>query len=238
MQKDLQDINIYLSIKNESEEEQMYISGLFTQFIAAEESSSYHLALFAYHLLFMSFVYQTIYKIKEWYPKKFKLALITSPKQERNKYLEAKSCWIFSKIKERTIFGLIHILGDNDELVERCKKKIIDYRNERLGHANPIMVGEIEFNQKIKEYNEIASEIQKMTHKKLDLLFRDFVNIFNEKDEITKDDLELGLIINNRISEKDLECLGAECVIKNSRIHRKIRTVLSQDYGIDIITVI
>lgn len=208
MYEDLQDINVYLSLKNESEEEQKYISGLYTQYINARNFESYHLALFAYHLLFMSFVYQTMYKIKEWYPEKFKLALITSSKQERDQYLETKSCWVFSKIRERTIFSLIHILADNDDLVEKCKKKIIDYRNEKLGHANPVMVGDFEFNQKIQEYNQIAGEIQQMTHEKIGILFQEFSELFEESDSITKDDLELNLIINNRLSEKDLECLA------------------------------
>ncbi len=234
MYEDLRGINAYLSVKNESEEEQKYLSGLYTQYINATESESYHLALFAYHLLFMSFVYQTMYKIKEWYPEKFKLALITSSKQERDEYLETKSCWIFSKIRERTIFSLIHILADNDGLVESCKKKIVDYRNEKLGHANPIMVGEFEFNQKIKEYNEIACDIQQMAHEKLGALFQEFTELFEETDKITKDDLELNLIINNRLSEKDLECLGAECTIQNTIIHNKIKDVLIKDYGIEI----
>ncbi len=234
MYEELQDINAYLSIKNESEEEQIYLTGLYSQYITATESGSYHLALFAYHLLFMSYVYQTIYKIKEWCPEKFKLALITSSKQERDQYLEAKSCWIFSKIRERTIFSLIHILADNDELVEKCKKKIIDYRNEKLGHANPIMVGDIEFNQKIEEYNQIADEIQQMTHEKLCVLFQEFTELFEDTDDITKDDLELNLIIINRLSEKDLECLATECTIKNSTVHNKIKDVLTRDYGIEI----
>ena len=68
MYEELQDINAYLSIKNESEEERRYLTGLYSQYITATESGSYHLALFAYHLLFMSYVYQTIYKIKEWCP--------------------------------------------------------------------------------------------------------------------------------------------------------------------------
>lgn len=234
MYEELQDINAYLSIKNESEEEQRYLTGLYSQYITATESGSYHLALFAYHLLFMSYVYQTIYKIKEWCPEKFKLALITSSKQERDQYLEAKSCWIFSKIRERTIFSLIHILADNDELVEKCKKKIIDYRNEKLGHANPIMVGDIEFNQKIEEYNQIANEIQQTTHEKLSVISQEFTELFEDTDEITKDDLELNLIITNRLSEKDLECLTTECTIKNTAIHNKIKDVLTKDYGIEV----
>ncbi|MFZ1074980.1 MAG: hypothetical protein WAN50_01255 [Minisyncoccia bacterium] len=47
----------YLSLRYESGEEQKYLEGLKAQYLSAIDSESYHMALFAYHLLFMSFVY-------------------------------------------------------------------------------------------------------------------------------------------------------------------------------------
>ena len=44
----------YISLRK-SEEEQNYIRGLFDQFESATVMGAYHLALFAYHLLFICF---------------------------------------------------------------------------------------------------------------------------------------------------------------------------------------
>src|SRR3989338_2967873 len=227
-------LSSYLSLRYESGEEQKYLQGLEAQYLSAIESESYHMALFAYHLLFMSFVYQTIHKIKIWFPDQFKLALITFPTKEREEYLGATSPWAYSKIKERSIFGLLRLLENCDDLVAKCKTSIVDYRNEHLGHANPIIVGEEEFYKKVAEYDALVNRIHKLTHTQLTRIFSEFVSAFDPADELTKDDIELSLIIQNRCSDKDLECFAADCRTGEQLIHRKIIDTLKDDFGIEI----
>ena len=50
--------------------------------------------------------------------------------------------------------------------------------------------------------------------------------------EITKDDLETSLIIPNRMSDKDLECLSAECLINPSDAKSKTRKIIEEEYGV------
>ena len=232
MHEDKQDISSYLSIRNESDEEHRYLDGLLKQYLSAIESESYHMALFAYHLLFMSFVYQTIHKIKIWLPEKFKLALITFPTHERESYINSRSPWAYSKIKERTIFGLFHLLEDCDDLISDCKTNTVDYRNKNLGHANPITVGSEEFLKKTTEYDVLTEKIQKITQVELDKLFVGYLNGLDNELEITKDDLETSLIIPNRMSDKDLECLSAECLINPSDAKSKTRKIIEEEYGV------
>lgn len=224
----------YLSLRYESEEEQKYLQGLVRQYISAIESESYHMALFAYHLLFMSLVYQTIYKIKTWLPDQLKLALITFPTKEREEYLRSTSPWAYSKIKERTIFGLLHLLGECESLVADCKKSVVDYRNESLGHANPIIVGEEEFYKKVSEYDVLADQIQKLTHEQLSRIFSEFTSTFDPTDELTGNDIEIGLIVPNRCSDKDLECFAADCHIGGLPIHTKFSSILRDEFGIEV----
>jgi hypothetical protein len=224
----------YLSLRYESGEEQKYLQGLVKQHLSAIESESYHMALFAYHLLFMSFVYQTIHKIKIWLPDQFRLALITFPAKERGEYLSSTSPWAYSKIRERTIFGLLHLLEDCEDLVADCKESIVDYRNEHLGHANPIIVGDEEFYKKIAEYDILVDRIQKLTHAQLSRIFSEFVLAFDPADELTKDDIELGLIVPNRCSDKDLECFSADCHTGGQPIHTKFIGILENDFGIEV----
>lgn len=223
----------YLSLRYESGEEQKYLEGLKDQYISAIDSESYHMALFAYHLLFMSFVYQITHKIKLWLPDQFKLALITFPTKEREEYLSSSSPWAYSKIRERTIFGLLNLLEDCEDLVTDCKKGIVDYRNEKLGHANPIIVDKEEFYKKVAEYDSLVDRIQKLTHVQLIGILSDFTSTFDPADELTKDDIELGLILPSRCSDKDLECFSVDCRIVGQPIHKKIIDILRDDFGID-----
>lgn len=233
MQEDIRNIQDYLSLRYENEEEEKYLLGLINQFENTRDFGSYHLALFAYHLLFMSFVYQTIYKIKIWMPDNFKLALATFPVDIRREYMETNSSWVYSKINERTIFGLLHLLKDCENLISRCKK-IVDFRNENLGHANPFIVSEDEFEKNIFEYNKTAKEIHELTHEQLAIIFDKYIKGLEKGQEITKDDLKLNLINPNRLSDVDLEKFGAECTVNSKPLHKKLKTLLEEDFNIYI----
>jgi len=221
----------YLSIRNENEEEQKYLNGLAEQFEYATMSGSFHLAIFAYHLIFMTYVYQTIFKIKIWLPDKFRLAIITFPADERREFLESKSFWVYSKIKERTVFGLLNIVNDCDELIAECKKEIVDYRNNNLGHANPVIVGEEEFNKRILVYNDLAKKIHELTNFQLAGILSEFINNLDPEYELTKDDIEVGLIIPNRLSYSDLNRLFLECQLRDEPIVEKIKKTFNE-FGI------
>lgn len=222
----------YLSLQYESEEEQKYIVGLASQFETAQLGGSYHLALFAHHLLFMTFVYQTIFKIKIWMPERLKLALTTFPSKEKKQYLETNSSWEYSKIKERTVFGLLHLFEDCDALINKCKKEIVDFRNENLGHANPFIVSEEGFGNKIEEYEQIALEIHRLTHNELDKVFNEYFKSLDPEIEQTRDDLEINLIGPNRLSDKDLESLATECLIATDFKKKQVSKILQDDFGV------
>lgn len=222
----------YLSIRFESSEEQMYVLGLIRQFESASNSDSYHLALFAYHLIFMIFVYQTIYKLRIWKPEKFSLAFITSPADKRKMYVEANSIYAFSEIPERTIFTLLNLFGECNTVVSKCKKQIIDYRNDNLGHVNLYIVSEEEFENKIEEYNQIATEIHQLTHVELAKMFDEYFQSTDSTLEITKDDIEIDLIVPNRLSDKDLESFASECLQNPNNNKNCVSKILKDDFGI------
>jgi hypothetical protein len=224
----------YLSLQYESKEEEDYLQGLLVQYSSAIDSGSFHMALFAYHLLFMSFVYQTIHKIKIWMPEKFKLALVTFGSDKKKEFLESISPWTYSALPERTIFGLLHILEDCDDLVADCKGEIVDYRNSHLGHANPIIVGEEEFYKKVEQYDAIALRIQQLTHAELARVFSEFLSSRDSSEALTKDDIELGIIVPNRSSDKDLECFAADCHLGGQPIHKQAIDLLKDEFGVDV----
>ncbi len=223
-----------LSIRYEGEEDQKYIRGLLNQFEQASNSDSYHLALFAYHLIFMIFIYQTIYKAKIWKPQQFATALITLSADERRRYLQTKSVYAFVEIKERSIFELLNLFEACEPVVSRCKKNIIDYRNRNLGHANMYIVSENEFENKIDEYNQIALEIHKLTHENILDAFEDYFKLIDYTLEQTADDFEINLIVPNRMSLIDLGILAENCLASDLLKKKEILKILQDDFSICI----
>lgn len=221
----------YLSIKSDSEEERDYIFNLRDQFEFSRDIELYHLALFAYHLLFMVFIYQTIFKTKIWMVDRFKDALIQSPADKRKFYIESKNIWDFSSIPESSIFELLNLLKTCESLVKKCKE-LVKYRNSSFGHATGILISEEIFNNKIEEYNKVISEIQELTHDELLKIFNEYFKNIDPEIEQTKDDLEINLIIPNKLSEEDLFCLSAECKISPDKNKDKIVEILENDYGL------
>lgn len=221
----------YLSLRYESEVEKEYITGLVYQFEMARDMGSYHLALFAYHLLFMSYAYQVIHKIKKWMPDRFYDALIQSSAEKKKEYFEAKSPWVFSEIRESSIFEFMNLLQVCEVEVKKCKN-VVKQRNNGFGHATGVLVSEEEFERKVEEYDQIALEIHKLTHTELAKIFDHYMANIESDEEITKDNLELNLIIPNRLSDQDLEKLAAECIIRATPQKEKISKIIQDGFGV------
>ena len=145
-------------------------------------------------------------------PDRFNDALVQSPSEKRKKYQESSSVWDLSEFRESSIFELLNLLQSCEEEVVRCKN-IIKYRNRGFGHATGVLVSEEEFGKKIEEYDQMASEIHLLTHNELAKIFDEYFKSLDPTLEQTKDDLEIYLIGPNRLSDKDLESLAAECLI-------------------------
>lgn len=221
----------YLSLRYESEADQKYVEGLIEQFLKAQENGSFHLALFAYHLLFMIFIYQTVYKAKLWKPEQFSIAFITSPLDKRKLYLETKSAYGFVEIPERTIFGLLSLFKECEGTISKCKK-IIDYRNNNLGHATPYIISLEEFESKVEEYDQTALDIHQLTREELTKVFGSYFIAIGPEYEQTRDDIEIMLIAPNRMSDKDLESFASECLVTPNAKKEKASKILQDDFGI------
>lgn len=223
----------YLSLRYESEVERDYIAGLIYQFEMSRDMGAYHLALFAYHLLFICFFYQTFYKLKIWMPEKHHLALVSFGPDRRKKFRDAMSPtdYAHNENKESSFFEFLNIFCDCENVVGRCKS-LVKFRNTRLGHVNYLLVSEESFWKKITEYDEVAKEVQKLTHMELDKIFSEYITKIDPTLEITKDDIETDLIIPNKLSDQDLEKLAVECLIKTTAQKEKISKIIQDDFGV------
>ncbi|MCX6732895.1 MAG: hypothetical protein NTV98_05135 [Candidatus Roizmanbacteria bacterium] len=223
----------YLSLQYENEEEQKYIAGLIDQFELAKMADSYHLAIFAYHLLFICYFYQTLHKIKIWMPDKHHIAMVSLDKERRIKFREAKNPtdYAHNENKESSLFEFLNIFCDCHEIVAKCKN-LVKYRNIRLGHVNYLLVSEESFEKQIEEYEQVALEIHNLTHSELAKIFDEYFKSIDPEIEQTKDNIEIDLIAPNRFSNQDLQRLASECLISTDFKKDLVSKILQDDFGI------
>ena len=230
----------YLPYSYKSPQEEEYIVFLWETFLANYEKEKYQFAFIAYHMLFMSFVYFSIWKIKINKEKDFAKALIGFSKDFENNMLKASSPFSLSEIKESSIFRFLKLVGCNNAKIGEFTK-IVKARND-ISHSN----GNIFFNsqgavdEKISEVLKSVEEIQEHTKEIIDNVFKCFlVNSWNSKvREFSNDSDQIReiLVHQNYLSKKDIgDCLTYDITSlkKNKNIAkvRKIFRVFKKEYA-------
>ena len=226
-------LSSYFSLQYDNEEEQKYISGLFEQFEVAKISESYHLALFAYHLLFICYFYQTLHKLKIWMPEQHRVSMVSFDRERREKFRRATNPtdYAHNSNHERSFFEFLNVFCDCGEVVAECKD-LVDYRNNRLGHVNYLLVSKESFEEQIKKYDLLAYKIHKLTHENLAIIFDNYFKSLDPQIQQTKDDLEINLVSPNKLSDKDLECLAAECIVNTNPEKAQLSKILQEDFNV------
>ena len=209
MNEDSLKISNYLPYLYKTTQEEEYINFLWDAFYANYEKEKYQFAFIAYHMLFMSFVYFSIWKIKTNREKDFAKALIGFSKDLENDMLDASTPFEFSKINESSIFRFFKLVGcKNDKIGEFTK--IVKTRND-ISHSN----GNIFFNsqdsldEKVSEVLQCMFKIQEHTECIIENIFKQFLkNNWNSNDREWLDDgdqIRELLIRKNYFSKKDIE---------------------------------
>ena len=215
---------LYKSLQDEE-----YINFLWETFCANYEKEKYQFAFIAYHMLFMSFVYFSIWKIKINREKDFAKALIGFSKNLENDMLNASTPFEFSKINESSIFRFFKLVGcKNDKIGEFTK--IVKTRND-ISHSN----GNIFFNsqdsldEKVSEVLQCMFKIQEHTECIIENTFKQFLkNNWDSNDREWLDDgdqIRDILIRKNYFSKKDIEfCLSFDInLLKQEKSFTKIK---------------
>jgi hypothetical protein len=160
MIEDAQAILDYLPEEYKAAQEQEYIDFLWDSFQSNYDNGKYQFAFIAYHMLFMSFVYFCVWKIKLFRPHDFNKALIGFSKEIETDIISATTPFTFSVIKERNIMRFFKLLGcDNAQIGELAK--LVDARND-IAHSNGNVFyrTQQELDDKIQEILTCAEQIQ------------------------------------------------------------------------------
>lgn len=198
----------YLPKSFKSEKDQEYINFLWDTFQTNYDAGKYQFAYLAYHMLFMSYIYFIIWKIKSNKPEDFQKAIIGF-QDETEKILDnATTPFVFHRINERTIFRFLKLIGCvKDEIGNYTK--MVDDRNE-IAHSNGNIFYSAQetLDNKISLLLKLVDEIQNHSSSVITSCFESFL-IENYEPETREypdalDQINEVLIQKNYFSEKDI----------------------------------
>lgn len=240
----------YLSLKYSSQIEQDYVIELQQDFFNQVESGSYRSALVTYHLLFMCYINQVLYKTKLWKTEDFKTSLICSDRDIKKGFEEASSPtdFVHEKVKESWLMGFFGLYEDSKRVIKKAKD-IVKFRNQNLGHATYIKIDKDQFCSKISEYNEVVALIanlyEKTLLKELDSFvvnksaeIKEYVENGEDSEDnlienISMDEIELAFTAPNYLSYQDIFSLCTlmpdEVIngLENKKYYFRIRNLIA-----------
>lgn len=135
--EDFYQIMRYLPASYKSTQDGDYIAYLGDSFEQNYQNEKYQFALLACHMLYMSFVYFSVWQIKNSRPDDFAKSLIGFSKDDEKELLGASNPFTFWKISEARIFRFLKLVGCENDSIGKFAK-LVDKRND-IAHPNGII---------------------------------------------------------------------------------------------------
>ena len=210
----------YLPVSFHRQQDSDYIQFLWQAFETNYQNEKFQFAVLAYHMLYMSFVYFSVWQIKEAHPDLFRNSLVGFSKDDERSLLDASSPFTFWKINESRIFRFLKLTGCDNHHVGQYAK-LVKERND-IAHSN----GNIFFNaaqstdEKIGEMLSCMAEIQNHMQSVIHECFSRFLKESWDSEireyEDPSDQIREGLIHTHYFSQKDIEaCLSFDIQLLN-----------------------
>ena len=115
--EDAAELGNYLPLSFKTPKEQEYIEFLWDTFETNYTHGKYQFAFLAYHMLTMSFVYFSIWQIKQTEPGDFAKAMIGFNKDLEKELMEATSPFTFWRVNESSVIRFLKLIGcDNGKV--------------------------------------------------------------------------------------------------------------------------
>lgn len=207
------EIHDYLPLAYPSAGEGEYIRFVWEAFESNYVAGKYQFAILAFHMLYMSYVYFSVWRIKQAKPEAFTHAVLFQQKEKE--LLTASSPFTFSEVNERSIFKFLRLTGCENQHIGKFQK-LVDQRNE-IAHPN----GNIFFSdqatadQRIEEVMQqircIQTHMPSVVHACLLQFLRDSANP-NEREIADREvHVEINFLHKHYLSRKDIEaCLACD----------------------------
>lgn len=186
-----------------NEEEQDYVPFLWDAFICNYQHDKYQFAFLAYHMLFMVFVYFSIWKVQSINGAEFDMALIGSIDRHEKDLLKTVSPFGFWVVGEAQFLKFLRLVGLKDQI--KKYKDNVKIRNDST-HANGriILNSKDRLDTKIQDILDYIAEIQ-LNMK--NVLFGIYGKLLKEEDD-GFDHFQEALLRQNYFSQQDMKmCL-------------------------------
>lgn len=214
--EDFYEIMRYLPTSYKSEQDEEYIAYLRDSFEQNYQSGKYQFALLASHMLYMSFVYFSVWQIKNSQPADFANALVGFKTDEEKKLLEASGPFAFAKIGETRFFRFLKLAGCENGAVDQYAE-LVQKRN-KMAHPNGVIhctdrkTADERLGEVLAQMDAIQQCMTAIIHKCMaDFLVNTACEDASKIDLYlsTEDQIREALIHANYFSEKDIQaCLN------------------------------
>ena len=207
------EIHDYLPITYPSAGEADYIRFVWEAFESNYGAGKYQFAMLAFHMLYMSYMYFSVWQIKQAKSEAFTHAVLFQQKEKE--LLAASSPFTFSEVNERSIFKFLRLAGCENQHIGHFQKQV-DLRND-IAHPN----GNIYFSdqaaadQRLEQIMQQVRGIQKhmmlILHISLLQFLRDSADPDEREIADINDHIEMNFLHKHYLSRKDIEvCLQCD----------------------------
>ncbi|MEW5894455.1 MAG: hypothetical protein AB1650_01670 [Candidatus Omnitrophota bacterium] len=215
------------------EKDKAYLDFLWETCECNFEKEKYQFSYLAYHMLFMMFVYFSIWKIKTVRPECFYKALIGFGNDIEKKFIDAITPFDFSELKERSMLRFLKLVGFNNGHIGLWGK-IIDDRN-KMAHSNGHIY--LKSEEQLREYVEkILKCIDDIQCSMKDVVQAVFEKALRDEDESFEHFQQI-LLFENYFSKQDMgSCLDFDfnivVVRGRKRLMEQIRKQQNDMYAV------
>ncbi len=210
------------TFKNKGEGD--YIAFLWEVFESNYQNEKYQFAMLAYHMLYMSFVYFSVWQIKNSRVEDFSKSLVGFSKDDEKGLMEATSPFSFWMINEARIFRFLKLIGCGNEEIGRFAK-LVQLRND-IAHPN----GNIFFSNQtaadrkiadiLQQMEAIQNHMQSVIHDCMTQFLLESWDLESREYEDPLDQIREVLIHANYFSQKDIEaCINFDISVLSSSEH-------------------
>lgn len=207
------EIHNYLPLAYPSASEGEYIGFVWEAFESNYVAGKYQFAMLAFHMLYMSYVYFSVWQIKQAKPEAFTHAVLFQQKEKE--LLTASSPFTFSEVNERSIFKFLRLVGCENQHIGRFQK-LVDQRNE-IAHPNGNIffsdqaTADLRIEEVMQQIRGIQTHMPSVLHACLLQFLRDSANPDEREIADSEVHVEMNFLYKHYLSRKDIEaCLACD----------------------------
>jgi hypothetical protein len=140
-----------------------YVTPLLNSAQVTHEKEQYQFSYFAVHLIFMTYIYLTVWKISQFHKEKYEHSLLFARPYNGSdiNLKQVSSIFDYSYLPEKDIFELFSLIGLDNGYI-KSTKKLIDYRNDMAHATGKIQILNMkQFEDAIADLLSVCINIQK-----------------------------------------------------------------------------